>query len=371
MLQSNLSVGQERPLWMNLSPAAARQADPTVSDTQVGDALALWTHKRSGGATLQLQSYVDLSHRQESIGTYDRHTVDLDAVYHSSLGAHDLVIGGGYRFISDAMDGGVGYSFSPNHVNANLLNAFAQDELRLARRVALTLGAKFEHDTNEVSTLQPTARIMWDLEPKQHVWAAVSRALRTPSLVDEDVRLDLPPTIQPAAPGTPQSNIPVAISVFGNPSILDERLLSTEAGYRIDIGSRAALDVAGFIDRYQDLETNEPAAPTRALVNGSPVIDLSSTFENLLDADTRGVEVTARVTLTPSWRADRDLSAFHLTPHPDAASHDPSAPAFDGDARVPVAWTLSAVARHAGRGRCPVVLRRASDPAGHPRLHAR
>jgi outer membrane receptor protein involved in Fe transport len=55
-------------------------------------------------------------------------------------------------------------------------------------------------------------------------------------------------------------------------------------------------------------------------------------LESLLGADTRGVEIAGRVALGGAWQVDGSFSAFHLTPHPDAASHDATTPTYDGHA---------------------------------------
>ena len=335
MLQGNVAAGEERPLWMNLDPSVPIQARTAgVSQTQVADALGRWTHTRSNGATLQLQSFVDISHRREAIGEYRRQTMDLDTVYHTALGPrHDLVAGGGYRYIAEAMDGGVGYSFFPSRAHEHLLNVFAQDEIALAgRRVELTLGAKLEQDSGVGFTVQPTARVMWHVAPAQHLWAAVSRAVRTPSLIDRGIRIEFPPAVRPAQPGDPLAGIPLAVTVLGNPAVQNERLFSTEAGYRIDIGSTAGIDIAGFAGRYRNLQSTEPSAPSVAFVGGRPIVSVSTMTQNLLDAETRGVEITARVNPGSAWQLDGTFSAFHFTPHSDPASHDPIAAVADGDA---------------------------------------
>lgn len=335
MLQGSVSAGQERPLWIDFDPTIAPDAKTAgVSGTQVADVLGRWTHTRANGATLQLQSFVDVAHRREAIGVYSRQTMDFDVVYHTVVGRrHDLVAGGGYRYIREAMDGGVGYSFTPDRAQEHLVNGFAQDEIAFAQqRLRLTLGAKFEQDSGLGFNLQPTARLMWRVTPAQHLWTSVSRAVRTPSLVERGLRIEFPPVLLPAQPGDPAPAFPVAISVNGNPLLRNEDVVSTEAGYRLDVGSRATIDVAGFVGRYQNLLTYEPSAPRVTVASGRPVIAVSTTAQNLLDADTRGAEITARVTLSPAWQLDTTFSAFHLTPHPDAASHDPVAAIADGDA---------------------------------------
>jgi iron complex outermembrane recepter protein len=305
-----------------------------VSHSQVADALGRWTHTRSTGATLQLQSFVDVAHRHEAIGEYHRETADLDAIYHTAIGRrNDLVAGGGYRYIAEAMDGGAGYSFEPSRAHEHLLNVFAQDQIGLAgRRVEITLGAKLEQDTGLGSTLQPTARAMWRVAPAQHLWGAISRAVRTPSLIDRGIRIDLPPMLTPVIPGDPTSGSPLAISVRGNPDVRNERLINTEAGYRIDIGSRAAIDLAGFIGRYQGVQTAEPSAPGISFVGGYPLVTVSTLTQNLLDAGTRGAELSGRATLTSAWQLDGAFSMFHFTRHLDPTSLDPVAATADGDA---------------------------------------
>jgi iron complex outermembrane receptor protein len=333
MVEGGFSVGQERPLWINLDPAALPQGGSAgVSDTQVGHVLGRWTHKQPSGATLQLQSFVDLAHRRESIGEYSRQTVDLDAVFHSVVATrHDLVVGGGYRFIAESADGGIGYTFTPNRTSEQLVNAFVQDEIALAgRRIALTLGAKFERATDEAVTVQPTARVMWMLPDRQHLWAAISRALRTPSQVDEGVRVDLPPMVPAATPGTP--SFPILVSAFGNPMLTNERLISMETGYRIDVGARVALDVSAFDNRYRNLITSEPSAPSLTFVGGVPMIAVSTQFQNLGAADTRGLEFAGHMTVTDAWHLVGAFSTFHLTPHSDALSHDAMAATSDGNA---------------------------------------
>jgi iron complex outermembrane receptor protein len=335
MLQGSVALGEERPQWLDLDPALnAQNNHDGVSQSQVANALGRWTHTRSTGATLQLQSFIDVAHRHEAIGTYQRQTADLDAVYHTAIGRrNDLVAGGGYRYIYETMDGGYGYSFTPNRAHEHLLNVFAQDAVALAgRRVELTFGAKFEQDTGLGLSLQPTARAMWHVTPAQHLWGAVSRAVRTPSLVDRGVRIDLPPIAQPAQPGNPAAGFPLAITVLGNPDVQNEQVVSTEAGYRIDIGSKAAVDITGFVGNYHGIQNAEPSAPSVSLATGRPIINVSTRVENLLDADTRGVEIAGRAALTSAWQIDGAFSTFHLTPHLDPASHDPIAGMSDGDA---------------------------------------
>jgi iron complex outermembrane recepter protein len=326
-LQGSVTLGEQRPLWISLEPSVAPGTPSAiVSETQGGDVLGRWTHARDSGASLQLQTFLDVAHRKEAIGEYHRQTVDLDTTYHATPHRrHDVVIGGGYRFIAEAMDGGNGYSYTPDRARETLLNAFAQDEIAMAnRRVGLTLGAKLENDTFAGTSFQPTARVRWNVTPSQRIWAGVSRALRTPSLIDRGLSVQFPPVTQP-------DGMSLVYVTIGNPKVDDEQLLDAEAGYRLDINARAAIDVAGFVGRYDGLMTYEPQSPTVSLLRGLPRVTVVTQFTNTLQATTSGVELAGRVRLTDAWQIDGALSTFHLTGDA-SASHDPNAASYDGHA---------------------------------------
>ena len=273
------------------------------------------------GASLQIQSFVDIAGRQEPVGDYDRRAFDVDTQYHTALGAHqDLVAGAGYRFIDERFAGRVGFSLTPAEDSSSLLTAFVQDEIALfGNRLAVTLGSQVQYDSDSGAGVQPTARVMWKALPRQRLWAATSRALRTPSLYERGIRVDFPPV--PSASG-----LPLVVTVLGNPAAETETLVDAEAGYRLEIGTAASIDVTGFVGRYDHLRTQEPAAPVVQFVP-SPHILVTSQFGNQLEATTRGLEVAGHWTPVPAWRLDGSYTAFHVTPHLAAASQDPSAAA--------------------------------------------
>jgi len=108
------------------------------------------------------------------------------------------------------------------------VNFFAQDEIALERRVRLTLGTKVERDSYVGWSAQPTARVMWTPVPQQHVWAAVSRALRTPALGDVSGRYNYTSFVG-------QGGLPVVVGALGNPALQSEEVVDTDVGYRREI----------------------------------------------------------------------------------------------------------------------------------------
>jgi iron complex outermembrane receptor protein len=136
--------------------------------------------------------------------------------------------------------------------------------------------------------------------------------------------LDYPPV--PSASG-----LPLFVSALGNPAAETETLIDSEAGYRLEIGTTASIDVTGFLGRYDHLVTQEPAAPIVQFVP-SPRILVTTQGGNQLAATTRGLEVAGHWAPVPAWRLDGSYTAFHLTPRLAAASQDPVAAVTDGSA---------------------------------------
>jgi iron complex outermembrane receptor protein len=329
-LEGDFTAGQARALWPNLNPqtAAAQPVANDPSDARGGHLLGRWTHTGAGGGSLQIQSYMDVARQQEPVGDYDRQAFDVDVQYHTAFGAHqDLVAGAGYRFIDEGFNGRVGFSLTPAESHSSLSTAFLEDEIELFRnRLAVTLGSQLQYDSDAGVGVgvQPTARAMWKGLPHQRLWAATSRALRTPSLYERGIRVDFPPV------GS-ANGLPLLVSVVGNPAEVTENFVDAEAGYRLEIGTAASIDITGFAGRYEHLQTEELTAPIVQFVP-SPQIQATSQFGNQLAATTRGLEIAGYWTPVPVWRLDGSYTAFHVTPQLAAASTDPIAAQTDASA---------------------------------------
>jgi iron complex outermembrane receptor protein len=357
LFEGDFTAGQARALWPNFNPQTIG-LDPVAnvpSDTQGGHLLGRWTHTRASGAALQVQSSLDIEGRLEPIGTYARHAFDVDTQYHSALGTRqDVVVGAGYRFIGERLDGTFGLSLTPAQNDSSLFTAFLQDEIELLRhRLSVTLGSQVQYDSDSGAGVQPTVRLMWKASPRQRIWAATSRALRTPALDERGgFRIDYPPVPTPIG-------LPLVISGLGSAAARTETLVDAEAGYRLELGTAVSFDVTGFVGRYNHLVTAETSAPIVQFVP-FPHLLVTSLNGNQLGATTRGLEVAGHWAPVPAWRVDGSYSAFHVTPHLAATSQDPVAATDDGSAPhaqwqarstvMPVSRvTLGAALFHVGR----------------------
>lgn len=325
MLEGALTAGRTRALWANLDPQTAilEPYANTPSEAVGGHLLGRLTHTQANGGALQIQGFLDLADRFEPLADFKRRTFDLDAYYHVTLGRrHELVAGLGYRLAHEHFSGHTGVSLGPGVHVTWLLTGFLQDEVAfLGNRLAVTLGSQFQYDSEAGAGVQPTARVMWKGLPRQRVWAAVSRALKTPSLEDIAIRVDFPPQSGPGG-------LPVFVTALGNPLAETEELVSVEGGYRVEIGTRGSIDVTAFAGRYDHLNTQEWGAPVFSAVP-SPRVLVTTTVGSQLAATTRGLEVAANWEPAGFWRLDGNYSAFAITPTLAAGSLDVAAATFD------------------------------------------
>ena len=329
-LQGKLNRASGNGLWIDFGAPAAtlsRTLDiPSVMNG--GSLLGRWVLTRANGASLQVQSTLDLGHRDEPVGDYRRRTVDSEVQYHTALGArHDLVAGAGYRLMHERLAGRRGYSLTPESSSDDRVNVFAQDEIMLAaERLHLTLGAKLERESQAGWGLQPTARLTWAVVPRrQYLWAAASRALRTPSLTDRGIHLDYGPTLG-------EGPLPIRISASGSPDVRSEVLTDLETGYRIEVATAATVSVTGFYGRYQHLVVGAAQVPTVIMGLEGPYVSVPVRFGNGLGGESSGLEVDGHWMPAPWWRLDASYSAYRFTPRRDPVSGDSAAASGNADA---------------------------------------
>ena len=69
------------------------------------------------------------------------------------------------------------------------------------------------------------------------MWASISRAVRTPTRVDEDI----------AVSDAPNPALPFFARLLGNKDFKSEKILAYELGYRMQPTERLFFDVAAFL----------------------------------------------------------------------------------------------------------------------------
>lgn len=173
-----------------------------------------------------------------------------------------------------------------------MFTAFLHDEFTLVEdRLSFILGSKFEHNDYTGFEIQPNARIVWTPSDRQTIWGAVSRAVRTPSRIENDLRIDLV---------TPNGFIFPRAS--GQTSVDSETLLSCELGYRVAPIERLSFDLAAHYDFYDELIAGQIGAPFFETDPPPPHLVLPITASNFAETDTYGFEAASELEIVDWWR---------------------------------------------------------------------
>ena len=280
--------------------ATMGQIGPDAIQAKGANLLGRWSDQLGENSDARIQVYYDRTHRSipgsftQTLGTYD-----TDFQYHLRAGeANDIVSGFGFRRDMDHIINTPAEAFIPAVQAQDLYNAFAQDDITLARdRWHLTLGSKVEHNDYTGFEFEPSARATWTPTRNQTAWVAVSRAVRTPTRIDVDL-------YEPATP---------PYQVAGGPGVVSEKLVAYELGYRVQAGPRLALSASTFLNDYNDLTSFEPLNPPAPF----PVVR-SSDFRGR----SVGAELTADWRVTDGWRLRAGYTELRVKTEPEPGTLD-------------------------------------------------
>jgi iron complex outermembrane receptor protein len=307
--QGDIYTGQEDEIY-TVPTTTFPFAGKIVSTESVsgGNLLGRFSHNFSADSVLTVQAYYDRTERDTPIFGEERDTGDIDLQHRFALGERQEVIWGlGFRATHADIKNTLNVSFFPPERTLTLYSAFLQDEITIVpERLRLTLGSKFEHNDFTGFEIQPSARALWTPGHSQTIWASVSRAVRTPSEAESDIRLNPAPPV-PLPPGL--------ITILGNPDMESEELLAYELGYRLQPIEQLKLDLTAFYNDYDHLRTLEPILP-------GPVSP--SRVANKLFGETYGTELSATAQVTKRWRLQGSYSYLEAQLHRESNSHDTS-----------------------------------------------
>jgi iron complex outermembrane recepter protein len=277
-------------------------------DVSGGSFTFRWDHEFHHDSDLRLEAYFDRTNRQGPQFGETRNTFDVDFIDHFLwLKRQDIIWGAGVRQSpSNFVQTQATVDFLPHKQDDYIYSTFMQDTAHLIPdRLNLTVGTKLEYNNFSGFEYQPTARLLWNPTVHSTLWGAVSRAVRTPGRLDQDLELT----------GVASSNPPFVVRIEGDPTFKSEVLLGYEAGYRQLLTHSLYADVAAFYNRYDQLESygnihfSTITSPVTALLLNVP-------YANGIDGITNGVEIAPDWKPTPWWELKGSFSHLHIMTQP-------------------------------------------------------
>lgn len=317
-LQGDAYLGEKDSRETLVLPTAPFFFDQTSSVDMAGGNIILgWSRQLDERSQLNAKIYYDKTTRDYFQIDHQIDTFDSELEYRTIFSdVHSIVIGGGYRTYQ--------YDLSPNiesifyrtqKQNVDLLTWFAQDEISIIPdTLRLIVGSKFEDTEFSGFEYQPNIRAIWTPNKTHTLWTAISRAVRTPSIVEEDLNylVDVRPT---------DSGLPAMIEISGDGQRDSEKLLAFELGYRGLLHEQMWFDISTFYNLYDEVGTVEAGAP-EVILDSNPRVRVPLEFQSKAEGDTYGFETVITAQPTDWWKLVGSYTFFHHSVQLDSDSTD-------------------------------------------------
>jgi len=270
------------------------------ADLSGGNVIARWSDKLSARHDLVVQTYYDRTNRHEPNLGELRDTFDVDVVDRFALDDRQVfTFGAGARFSEGRfLEVQSGLVFSPANNLDYIISAFAQDDIQVVRdRLELSLGTKLLKTNYTGAIFEPSVRLTWTPTESHTLWAAFTRAVRTPSRAEHDFYLS-------SYLGTGANGLLTFARFNANPDFAPEQLNGFELGYRTLVTRNFFVDISAFWNHYHDLFSQDLVSVTgqeSTLPFPEPVPTpthniITARFGNDLYGFTTGQEIA------PEWR---------------------------------------------------------------------
>lgn len=187
-----------------------------------------------------------------------RETWNLEYQSLIKLDSNDFMWGVGYRTIRDTVSTYPFDYLQPVSKNYDVVNLFVQDEYAITNDWHLIAGTKVEHNDFSGVEWQPTVRTSYAMN-QSVLWAALSRAIRTPTRLEKDI-------------STPQ--FPEFGKYFDS-----EKVLFKELGWRYLPNDRWSFDLAIYRADYDKLLSREGNYIGNKLYGGSQGMETSTSWQ--------------------------------------------------------------------------------------------
>ncbi len=292
------------PSPSNLLPVPQEESD----NGHYGTMQARWKHTYSDRSNTVLRAaWTDTDN---NMGVAGARTVigEFEFQHNLNLGRTQLTWGLNYRDVSRHVTTIESFGVHPASSSQDTYAGFFANQFELVRdKLYFIAGLHASNNQFTGLEVQPTGRLLWTPSKKWTGWAAVSRAVRTPTLFERSSS----GYVQSFAAG-PLTGL---VDLQPNPNFKSEPMISYEAGQRFDVGKRFSLDVSGFMSFYQDLGTlnQGPLEFVPATAASYPYVQQDVFFGNSRYGQSRGVEAAVTFAPTKRWKLAGGYSWLRVT----------------------------------------------------------
>jgi len=268
---------------LNLNLPSVRDEGPFGG----GYGLARWDRALSDRSSVGWQTSYQRDVRDEGLlGGTKQGAFDTTGLWNTRRSRQEWTAGANLRFLHDSTQPRVA-GYTPANWAGLYTSAFLQHDWAVRENVSVSLGAKVLREPFTGGHFQPNASVLWNVAPRQQVWASVSRTVRPPTRLERHVQVKLE---------APVPFLPHAV-LLGNPDFRAEDSQSADVGYRRQF-RRASVDAAAYWNDSHGTGLAVMGTPLRD-AQGRLVVPLQ--FQNIFDRTHRGIELSATWEVASAW----------------------------------------------------------------------
>ncbi|HEX4312251.1 MAG TPA: TonB-dependent receptor plug domain-containing protein [Acidobacteriaceae bacterium] len=296
-------LGDAQPISTFTPPATVISYQST--NVFGGNLLGRWRRELPSQADLYMQGFWAHDDRVGPNFGETRDTFDVDFLHRTPPTQwQQFTYGVGARWSPSTTQQTVATdNFVPASETESTYSGFLQEELRFVPdRLALTLGSKLEHNSYTGFEYEPSGRLLFTPREDQSLWASISRAVRIPDRVDENIDVDV--EVTPVVWGV----------IYGNRDLRAERLIAYEGGYRGLWGKHLYVTASAFHNVYDDLIAQSApflGTPTSPPFPAGTVL-IGFEYRNGIRGTTNGFELAPEWQPFSWWRFRTAYSYLHV-----------------------------------------------------------
>lgn len=260
-----------------------------------GNFITHWNRVLENDSDIKFRAYYDrVKSKSAETGRRIIDQADLDFQHDFRLGKKQNISWGlNYRFVSFNQEDTIRVvGTSPK---THRFGFFIHDEITLIpQKWNLILGSKFSHNQFSGFEVQPNIRTVWTPHPKHTLWAAISRAVRIPSLGEDSLNDTRAGFVGPGS-------VNVVSRIIADGRTNAEDLLAYEVGYRTKISPEISLDIAAYMNQYDNLTFLKLGTPFPEAIPAPAHLVSPLIFESGLEGESYGVELNAEWKPFQDW----------------------------------------------------------------------